>query len=469
MGTRNPVDKLSEVKRVPIKTKYFDGDGTAEQNLHDEKKSCTSESRTYNFKFENPNSGVIYNLQFLDTPGLGDTAGIQKDDENIDNICETVAKTEHLNAILLIINGTEARVHSRLKYLVKRLEGMIPDQLHSNLFVLLTNVDLKPNMKAEELFNSFRIKENHIFHYDNQIFKFSPQELIDKKLLKKLDYSFDSCKETLSELFEKVSKCHFKKTGDFLKIKEGRDRLKQKLQACNDREKSIQDKKQELLEIADALTNSKAKISELQAQLYKIELEDAWEAKQTPYHNTTCLTCKNCCHEHCGLNETSAQGSEYFMQCWAFQNGPNCTQCEHSYTSHVHLREKHVQVKKEVQKIDPNTKSAIDGIQDENSKRQALLNEVQKQLEAYQKEIDELHQTINNTIQEMRSVCSKFDYVKEVEAIIIVLEEQIEICLAEMADDPKKERELVSYKKVKHNMENLLKGIQKHIGVSHSP
>jgi len=146
-----PVEKLAELKKVPIKTKYFDGDGTAEQNLQDEKKSCTTESRKYDFRLENPATGAVYNLQFLDTPGLGDTAGIQKDDENIDNICDTVAKTEMLNAILLVVNGTEARVHSRLEYLVKKLEGMIPDQLHSNLFVLMTNVDLKPNMKAEEL------------------------------------------------------------------------------------------------------------------------------------------------------------------------------------------------------------------------------------------------------------------------------------------------------------------------------
>ena len=152
-------------------------------------------------------------------------------------------------------------------------------------------------MKVEELFKSFRIKESQVFQYDNQIFKFSHTELKDKKLLKKLDYSFESCKETLAELFEKVSKCHFAKTGDFLKIKEGRDQLKKKLQACNDREKSIQDKKQELYEIADALTNNTAKISELQAQLYTTEQEESWESQPTPYHNTTCLTCKKCCHE----------------------------------------------------------------------------------------------------------------------------------------------------------------------------
>jgi molecular chaperone GrpE (heat shock protein) len=153
------------------------------------------------------------------------------------------------------------------------------------------------------------------------------------------------------------------------------------------------------------------------------------------------------------------------MECWAFQNGPNCTQCEHNYTSHVHLREKHVQVKKEVQKIDPSTKSAIDQIQDEKQKRKALLDEVQKQLANYQNEIDNLHKIINQTIQDMRLVCSRFDYVKEIESIIIVLDEQIEICMAEMSTDPKKDRELASYQAVKKNMVSLLKGVQKHITV----
>jgi hypothetical protein len=329
----------------------------------------------------------------------------------------------------------------------------------------MTNVDLKPNMSAEELFDSFHIGKDQVFHYDNQIFKFSPQELTDKKLLKKLDYSYETCKEVLFDLFDKVSKSQFRKTEDFFKIKEGRDRLKKKLQMCNDKEKLIQDKKQELIEIADGLNDNSVKISELQAQLYKMETEDAWESQPTTYHNTTCLTCKKCCHEKCGLNETTTQGSEYFMQCWAFQNGPNCSQCEHNYTSHVHLREKHVQVKKEVQKIDPSTKSAIDQMQDEKQKRKALLDEVQKQLANYQTEIDNLHKIINQTIQDMRSVCSRFDYVKEIESVIMVLDEQIEICMGEMSTDPKKERELASYQTVKKNMISLLKGVQKHITV----
>jgi chromosome segregation ATPase len=203
----------------------------------------------------------------------------------------------------------------------------------------------------------------------------------------------------LSELFEKVSKCQFRKTDDFFKIKEGRDRLKNELQKCNEKEKLIQDKKQELLEIADRLNDDSEKISQLQA----LETEPLI----------------------------------IFMKLIIF----NLAQVPWTYSVKIHQ------------------------IQEEMQKRKALLDDVQKQLVNYQEEIDIVHKIINKTVQEMRQICSRFDYVKEIESTIILLEEQIELCLAEMSTDPKKDKELASYQEVKKNMMSLLKGVQKHTTV----
>jgi hypothetical protein len=83
----------------------------------------------------------------LDTPGLGDTRGIEKDDENISMIIDEVIKTENLNAVLLMLNGTDPRINTRVKYVLAKLQGMLPTEFIQNLFILMSNVDLKPNLK----------------------------------------------------------------------------------------------------------------------------------------------------------------------------------------------------------------------------------------------------------------------------------------------------------------------------------
>jgi hypothetical protein len=54
----------------------------------------------------------------MDTPGLGDTRGIDQDDKNIDNILQTITMTPELNAIVIMMNGTDGRLSERILYVL---------------------------------------------------------------------------------------------------------------------------------------------------------------------------------------------------------------------------------------------------------------------------------------------------------------------------------------------------------------
>src|SRR5690349_4780715 len=90
------VYNIISTKKVLIKTKYLDGDGTAEANVNDQGQSQTTMAKFYQFYLKAPASApsqeITYFLEFLDTPGLGDTRGIDIDDKNIDLISETISK-----------------------------------------------------------------------------------------------------------------------------------------------------------------------------------------------------------------------------------------------------------------------------------------------------------------------------------------------------------------------------------------
>jgi hypothetical protein len=48
-----------------------------------------------------------------------------------------------------MMNGSDPRINSRVKYILVKLQKMLPNTFQQNLFVLLSNVDLKPNLKIQ--------------------------------------------------------------------------------------------------------------------------------------------------------------------------------------------------------------------------------------------------------------------------------------------------------------------------------
>jgi hypothetical protein len=102
-------------------------------------------------------------------------------------IIDSVQKTENLNAILLMMNGSDPRVNSRVKYVLAKLQGMLPNVFQQNLFILLSNVDLKPNLKIQ---NEIEIDKSKITSFNNQIFALAPEDYEDQDILYRVGQSY---------------------------------------------------------------------------------------------------------------------------------------------------------------------------------------------------------------------------------------------------------------------------------------
>ena len=76
----------------------------------------------------------------MDTPGLDDTRGPEQDEKNINNILDTISKTPELNAIVLMINGTDCAIKPSLLLAVEKMKSIIPNVVKENVIVLLSNV-----------------------------------------------------------------------------------------------------------------------------------------------------------------------------------------------------------------------------------------------------------------------------------------------------------------------------------------
>lgn len=105
----------------------------SEKNVADSSKSQTSKCNEYEFSKD----GIVFG--FIDTPGLSDTEGTHKDEENILKIISAAEESGTLAAILIVINGTLARTTSNLRNTLIEMKNVVPDSFLDNIVVVLTN------------------------------------------------------------------------------------------------------------------------------------------------------------------------------------------------------------------------------------------------------------------------------------------------------------------------------------------
>lgn len=79
-------------------------------------------------------------IQVVDTPGLADTGGLDKDKEHIESIITTIRKCKRIHCICLIANGRSPRLTFDLQYAIQQLMTIMPACIVKNIRVVFTNV-----------------------------------------------------------------------------------------------------------------------------------------------------------------------------------------------------------------------------------------------------------------------------------------------------------------------------------------
>jgi len=211
-------------------------------------------------------------------------------------------------------------------------------------------------------------------------------------------------------------------------VRERKDTAKMKLVAYSEvLAKKYQEFRQNTALVAE-IDQKVLRVEDLKKKLSAISPQEHYEyfIQPTDCHNTTCVTCKNCCHRECGLPEDKNEGSEIFKRCTAFSTGnplsPNecCLRCTHSYKSHIHLR--HIYVK-EKRTIYPGADALSRAI------RQALWDPQLTLRSSLENEIrsltTELQGLTNQVVNEVKIMQSSSDYNGVIDNVINSLNEKI--------------------------------------------
>jgi hypothetical protein len=139
--------------------------------------SATKSPRVYGFK-EGP-----YDFQLIDTPGVGDSQGIEKDKENFANIIECTRQFKQIHAILILLKPNDANLTLMFRFCVTELLSHLHVSALNNVMFVFTHTRTTSFRPGEtlpilrELLKSssqhvIPITTSNVFCFDSESYRF---------------------------------------------------------------------------------------------------------------------------------------------------------------------------------------------------------------------------------------------------------------------------------------------------------
>ncbi|CAF0824824.1 unnamed protein product [Rotaria sordida] len=109
------------------------GENDENENFSDNGESSTQQCRSFVFPIGDRN------LRMIDTPGIGDTRGIEQDKKNFHEILSYIAQYEHLNGVCILLKPNEERLTILFRFCVNELLRHLHVNARENLIFIFTN------------------------------------------------------------------------------------------------------------------------------------------------------------------------------------------------------------------------------------------------------------------------------------------------------------------------------------------
>lgn len=112
----------------------------------DTNQSQTNSAQLYKLTSRN---GVV--VRILDTPGLANTRGLERDDEHKASIARAIEEAiPFVNAVIILANSTEERLGAATDYALTMLSSIFPNTLADNIGIVFTNVASRISLNFQQ-------------------------------------------------------------------------------------------------------------------------------------------------------------------------------------------------------------------------------------------------------------------------------------------------------------------------------
>lgn len=390
----------------------------SESNIKNRAQAQTQKANEYSFTNGQTKTSMI------DTPGLNDTAGMEQDDKNLDIIVDAAINANEISGIVLVLNGTEARITPNIRMLLTRLHATLPDSITDNIVVVMTMC--RPDTCNFTDFSQLGIQPQKVVYMNNTAFSSDPKTWRGTPTENFLKMEWDASINAVQELLQAIESLTPVSTNEFAKMKAIREKVRASLHQArmkiNEKQQIIDTIEQKKVDAQKANTEAEQhKNFTTKKTITKYDLVPA------SYHSTICSRCNTVCHDCCSLDETPEGGDRsIFLGCCCMNGGTGkCNVCkEHcGYQDHYHARvtmkQTTVDVDEEIQDIKNKFLAA------QGAEKAALeqLDSMTLASKAAESDILNLQKSIINECVELKKICKNYNLVDELQVFIAQLKQ----------------------------------------------
>lgn len=164
-------------------------------------------------------------VNILDTPGLADTRGIDMDNEHKAAIANAVKKHfEVIDAVIILANGTLARLGAATEYALTTISGMFPNSIVDNIAFIFTMVSDPTSFNFERKSLPEELRKAKIWSINNPFAQWTKYQeklaqdppTVDEEILQEMDEgvhrSYTKALKMLGQVFQFLDKCKVQPT-----------------------------------------------------------------------------------------------------------------------------------------------------------------------------------------------------------------------------------------------------------------
>ena len=396
------------------------GAGTIRNQAHSQTQFVSCYTLPYMDGFKIP-----YNLTIGDTPGFGDTRGIERDKaitEQIRRFFHTKgsAGIDHVDAICFMAQAGNPRLTPTQQYVFDRILAMFGKDIKENVLVLFTFADgQKPQALSVMLQAGILEDESNFFKFNNSALFVANSGEEDEENFDRMFWRMGI--KSFEKFFHELAEMEPKSLVLTKQVLDERAQLEVRLSGLREKVNLGVNKLSELQQLtrvckqhaADINANKNFKFTVQQAKRVQVKLD-------TGTYTTNCLVCNYTCHFPCTIPR-----NENKDRCAAMSNG-SCQQCPNKCHWSEHVNDayrydtQYETVEKEYDKIKERFDSAVEG----QSKIEAVIKKVEQDFIKTNSIVLNFVAEMQRGLKKLSEIALKKDPLQQVDYLDLLIESE---------------------------------------------
>ena len=369
-----------------------------------------------------PGCLVDFHLNIIDTPGFGDTRGIDRDKMLVEQIRSLFSDPgeqgiDTLDAVWFVTQAPMCRLSPTQRYIFDSILAVFGKDIRSNIFVLVTFADGKPPPVFDAL-REAEVPYEKGFTFNNSALYVNPSNNQTGKIF------WNMGKKGFEDFFKILNETEAKSLTLTSEVLHTRKTLEEKISIVQKQIIAGMQHLSIMREEEEELAKNKRLIADSQDFSYVVSEEQVMK-KDLPVgqHTTTCLTCNRTCHDNCAIPDDSNKKG-----CVAMGRDGYCTVCpKHCiWSNHKNLPYLIYLETKKVTKTYGQTKEQYNAAQQDKNKNLNVIDQIKAEYNELMEDNKNLVTEVKDCINRLQEIALRPHPISEIEYIDILIENEEE-------------------------------------------